>query len=390
MSQVFSLCSVTLKSAPSRFNLYLVVVIGVAGVVGVLLAVLAISGSLVKTIAGSGRNDRAVILNQAADSEIASLIERRVSAQIHAASGIRRTSDGQPVISSEVLASMLAKDADSGRQLSVVIRGTSATVLALRPEMKLVTGRAARPGFYEMIVGEKVSQRVAGLQLNRQVRYRDADWSIVGIFTSGGDTHEMELVTDAEILLSTTHRNAFNSVSVLLQSEATFRSFKDALTADPALQVKVFREADYYRLQSEPLKDTWSFVAYVVSGIMALGAMLGAANTMYSIVSARRVELATLRALGFAPSAILISILVEAAAFATAGALLGAAIVWLLFGGHTFSSRVGAGRVVAQVSIDFSLTMLGLGWGCAISVLGTLVPTLRELQRPVAAAARAV
>jgi putative ABC transport system permease protein len=246
-----------------------------------------------------------------------------------------------------------------------------------------------RPGFYELMIGRKVGERFTKLNLGDHVKFRDAEWTIVGVFSSNADLHETEILTDCEMLLSATHRNAVNSVAVLLKRPDSFAAFRAAIAADVSLPVKVYRESDYYKLQSEPLKDAWSFVAYVVSAIMALGAMFGAANTMYSAVSARTVELATLRALGFGSGAIVISVLIEATLFAILGALLGAAIVWAAFSGHTFSARLGNGHVATQLSLDALLVLLGVGWGCAISVLGALIPAIQVVRQPIAEAIRA-
>jgi putative ABC transport system permease protein len=390
LKQVLALSAVSFQHIPQRAGSYLVIVLGVAGVVAVLLSVLAISGSLVRTIAGSGRDDRAIVLQQSAVSENGSIIERGIAARIQSAPGIRKLADGHPIVSTEAIAPMFVREASAARRASVIIRGASSTVFELRPEVKLISGRAMRPGFYELIVGKKASEHFKGLKMNKHVKFRNVDWMIVGVFTSDGDAHEMEMMTDIEMLMSATQRNALSSISVQLESVESYREFKNALASDISLTVKPARESEYYRLQSEPLRDTWSFVAYVVSGIMALGATVGAANTMYSAVSARSVEFATFRAVGFAPNAVLISLVVEATIFAVAGALFGVAVVWILLSGHTFSASAGASRVATQLSLTPQLVMLGVGWGCAISILGALIPAIRELRRPIAAALRAV
>ncbi|MBX5460807.1 MAG: ABC transporter permease [Steroidobacteraceae bacterium] len=387
LRQVCVLSAVSLRTIPQRPGPSLVIVIGVAGVVAVLLSVLSISSSLVRTIAGSGRADRAIVMQRNAVSENTSMMERSAADRIQFAPGIRRTDDGQPIVSTEALTPLRVVDA-SGRRGNVMVRGVSQTVFALRPEMKLVAGRAMRPGFYELVVGRKALAQFKGLKLNDRVAFRGAEWTIVGVFSSAGDAHEMELLADVDMVLSAMQRNVVNSISVLLESEGAYEAFRDSLTTEPSLVVKISRESEYYRLQSEPLQRSWSFVAYVVSGIMALGAMFGAANTMYSAVSARRMEIATLRAVGFGPNAVLVSVILEAMLLAVAGALLGAAIVWMLLSGHTFSTRMGSGRVMAQLSLGADLVALGVAWACMISILGALAPAVRAARQPIADALR--
>jgi putative ABC transport system permease protein len=389
LKQVLALCFVALKTVPQRWGPSLVVILGVAGVVAVLLSVLAISESLVRTIDGSGRADRAIVLRNSATSENISFIDRESATKISSAPGIRKDSDGRPIVSAEVLSNTRVMRKSDGKRAEVVLRGVSPVALALRPEIKLTAGRMMRPGFYELIVGQAAVAQFRGLQLNDRLVFRGARWVVVGTFESGGDARETELLADAEMLSTAIQRNGFNSISVLLDSPQAIRPFRDALTTDPSLVVKVYRESDYYKMQSEPLRSSWSFVAYVASSIMALGAMFGAANTMYSAVSARSTEIATLRAIGFKPTAVMMSIVVEAVALALLGALLGTAIVWLLFSGGTFSARLGAGAVVSKLSLDFALVGLGIGWACAISVVGGAIPAIRAVRQPIAAALRA-
>ncbi|MEJ0040222.1 MAG: ABC transporter permease [Gammaproteobacteria bacterium] len=388
--QIHALCSVSFRSIPERWASSLVIVLGVAGVVAVLLSVLSISGSLERTIAGSGRMDRAIVLQRSAVSENGSILERDAATRIQSAVGIRKTTDGRPIISTEALAPLRVLRYSDGRRDNVMVRGVSPTVFELRPEMKVLAGRPVRPGFHEVMVGRRAVEHFRGLRLGDRVKFRNAEWAVVGVFGSEGDTYEMEVLTDVEMLLSAGQRYVLNSISVLLESPESYGAFRDMLTSDPALVIKVSRESEYYQLQSEPLRSTWSFLAYVVSSVMALGAMFGAANTMYSAVSARRAEIATLRAVGFGPNAVLVSVLLEAMALAIAGALLGAAIVWLMFNGQTFSTRLGSGSVVTRLSLDARLVLLGIAWACGISILGALAPAARVSNQSVAEALRAI
>jgi putative ABC transport system permease protein len=280
-------------------------------VVAVLLTVLGISGSLQRVIAGTGHADRALVLRTGSKSESQSTLTREDVVTIDSAPGISRTDAGRPQVSPELLAQYQLIDSARGVRAEVLIRGVDSDPRRVRPEIHLLGGRPLKPGLHELLVGKNARAQYPELALNRSINIGGAPWTIVGIFDAGNEAHSSELLADSDTLLSALHRNAYNSVLVLLDSPDAFPAFKDFLTQNPAISVDVYREPQYYQQQSESVLHAWAFVAYVVGGIMALGAMIGAANTLYSSVDARRVEIATLRAVGFRPNSVLIAVLTE-------------------------------------------------------------------------------
>ncbi len=133
-----------------------------------------------------------------------------------------------------------------------------------------------------------------------------------------------------------------------------------------------------------------SIVAYVIGGIMAVGALFGALNTMYSAVSARGKEIATLRALGFGAASVVISVFVEAVTLAVLGAALGAFAAWLFFDGNVVStSGGGVAQIVFALALTPGLIAVGVIWACAIGLVGGLFPAVRAARVPVATALRA-
>ena len=386
--QAAALIFLGIKSLPLRIGPSAVIVLGVAGVVAVLLAVLGISGSLQGVIARSGQPDRALVLRTSARSEGQSNLSREDAASIENAPGISRTPAGKARASPELLTQYHVVDTARAVRAEIIIRGTDPDLTLVRSEVKIIAGRPLRPGLHEVIVGKNAREQYQELDLNRQIVIAGAPWAIVGVFDSGGDAHSSELFADSETLLSAIHRNSYNSILVLLNSAGDYPSLKDYLTANPSISVDAHREPEYYQEQSEAVLHTWSFVAYVVGGIMALGAMIGAANTMYSSVAARSVEIATLRAVGFRPNSVVLAVLTEALFLSILGALLGTAVVWALFSGHAISTKAGAGRVITQLRLGPSLIMLGMAWAVAISILGGLFPALRASRLPIVEALR--
>lgn len=390
LKQIGAVTLMNLQSIPSRLGTSLVIVVGIAGVVGVLISVLAMAIGFSAALSHTGRPDRAIVMRGGSTSELGSTIARDNTLTILDAPGVRKTADGKPVGSAEaiVIVDLPQKGSDSG--VNVTLRGIGPEGLATRPEIHLVAGRLFKPAVRELIVGTAAAAQFKGLELGSHIAFRDSDWTVVGQFESGGDAHESELIADAETVLSAYRRNLFQSVTVLLDDVAAFDDFKAALTTNPTLSVDVKRETDYYATLSATLRKILFFVAYVVGGIMAVGALFGALNTMYSAVSARAVEIATLRALGFGATPVVISVFVEALLLSLAGGVIGAALAWVFFNGNAANTLSGNfTQLVFHLTIGPPIMALGILWACAIGMIGSLFPAIRAARLPIAVVLRA-
>jgi putative ABC transport system permease protein len=391
LRQIRAVTWMNLSSIPQRFGTSSVIVVGIAGVVAVLISVLAMATGFKRTIVATGRDDRAIVLRGGSDSELASTLSREATLTIMDAPGIRKDSAGKPIASAEavVVVDMPKKSTDTGA--NVTIRGIGAAAMALRPEIHMVAGRMFQRGLRELIVGNGAQAQFKGLDVGSHIALRGSDWTIVGAFESNGDSHESELLADGETVLSAYRRNLYQSVVVLLESQDAFAAFKNSLTTNPQLSVAVMREHDYYAKQSQRMSNVLSFIAYVVGGIMAVGALFGALNTMYSAVSVRSREIATLRAIGFGASAVVLSVLIEAMLLSVVGALIGAGLAWIFFNGNVVST-LGSNftQVVFRLAVGPSLVVLGIVWACVIGLVGGLFPAIRAARLPVATALRAV
>lgn len=391
LTQIRAVTWMNLTSIPQRLGTSSVIVVGIAGVVAVLISVLAMATGFQRTILATGRDDRAIVLRGGSDSELASTLSREATLTIMDAPGIRKDSAGKPIASAEavVVVDMPKKSNDSGA--NVTIRGVGAAAMALRPEIHLIAGRMFQRGLRELIVGMGAQAQFKGLDVGSHIALRGSDWTIVGAFASNGDSHESELLADGETVLSSYRRNLYQSVVVLLDSKDSFGAFKSSLTTNPQLSVDVMREHDYYAKQSQRMSTVLSFIAYVVGGIMAVGALFGALNTMYSAVSVRSREIATLRAIGFGASAVVLSVLIEAMLLSVIGALIGAGLAWVFFNGNVVST-LGSNftQVVFRLAVGPPLVVLGIVWACVIGLVGGLFPAIRAARLPVATALRAV
>jgi putative ABC transport system permease protein len=392
ITQTVAVTGVGLRSVPMRLGTSLVIVIGVATVVAVFISVLAMAVGFERAAASAGRADRAIILGSGSNNEGGSSLSREHASTIAGAPGVRKGAGGEPLASAEVLAFVPVTNQRTGLNAFATLRGMGPQGFALRPEIRLVAGRAFRPGLQEVIVGRAAQQQLGGLGIGSRISLPQGDWEIVGVFESGRDSHESGLLTDAEMLLTAYRRPAFNSMTVRLEDAGAFERFSTALTTNPTLTVQVIREDRYFSQASGWVTQLLRIVSFGIGGIMAFGAAFGALNTMYTAVSTRAREIATLRALGFAPAAVMISILVEALVLALAGAVLGLIPAWLFVNGAVVSTMSGTGpsQVTFAMQMTPQVAVLGILAACLIGAVGGLFGALRASRLPLATAIRAV
>jgi putative ABC transport system permease protein len=388
--QLFAVLSMSLQTLPQRLGASSVIVIGIAGVVAVLVSVLAMAAGFRHTLADSGRADRVIILRGGSDAELNSNLTRADIDIISNAPGLAKDSGGKALLSSELVSVVNVPKMDTGTDANVTLRGVGLKVAEVRPELKIVSGRMFRPAVREVIAGLGATRQFRGLSPGSVLHLRNADWTVTGVFTSNGDVHESELLADVDTVGSSLERNGYSSAIGLLTSASAFTAFKDALTTDPQIKVDVQRETDYYAAQSKQLTDTINAVGNTVAIIMAIGAMFGALNTMYTAVAARGLEIATLRAIGFGALPVLLSVMFEALLLSLTGGVIGAALAWAFFNGHSVSTLGGAfAQVVFQLTVTRALIVTGIVWAVVIGLLGGFFPALRAARLPVAEALRA-
>jgi putative ABC transport system permease protein len=388
--QLVAAISMSLQTLPQRVGASSVIVIGIAGVVAVLVSVLAMGAGFRHTLADSGRADRAIILRGGSDAELNSSLTRSDIDTISNAPGLAKDSDGKALLSNELVTVVNIPKIDTGTDANITLRGAGLKLAEVRPELKIVDGRMFHPAVRELIAGAGAAKQFRGLTVGSVLHLRNADWTVTGAFTSNGDVHESELLADVDTVGSSIERNGYSSAVALLTSAAEFTRFKDALTTDPQLKVDVQREPDYYAAQSKALSKAINVVGNTVAVIMAIGAMFGALNSMYSAVAARGLEIATLRAIGFGAIPVLLSVMIEALLLSLLGGTIGASLAWLFFNGHSVSTLGGAfAQVVFQLTVTRELIITGIVWACIIGLLGGFFPALRAARLPVAEALRA-
>jgi putative ABC transport system permease protein len=363
-------------------------VVGIAGVVGVLIALLAMAQGFQTTLMSAGNVETAIVLRAGANAELSSGLDRAAVILISQAPGVRHDAHDIPVASAEVVVVSNVPKRSTGTDANVEVRGVGAQVWNLRPEVRMISGRRFKPGLRELVVGRGALAQFRGLETGSTVQLNGQDWKVTGVFASG-DSHESEIWGDAESVAAAYRRSGFQSVSVRLRTADTFEDFKAALTRDPRLRVDVETTRDYYSKQSERLSRIIRAIGFGVAAIMALGAVFGALNTMYAAVAARAREIATLRALGFSTLPVVVSVMLETMLLAFAGGVFGTGIAWAVFNGYTVST-LGANfsQVVFRFQVSPGLLLRGLQWALAIGFVGGLFPALRAASLPVTQALR--
>ena len=388
--QAASVTQVGISTLRQRIGASSVVVVGIAGVVGVLVALLAMGEGYKQTVSGSGSDDTAIVLRGGSSAELMSVLDRESINAIERAPQIKRDAQGRPLASAELVVAANLPRSDGEDDGSVTLRGVGEMAFAVRPGVKLVQGRRFEPGRRELLVGKGAQRQFAGLVPGQQVRLGNQSWQVVGVFESG-DATESEMWADAEIVATTFRRGSSRaSVYATLTNARDFKAFKATLAADPRLKVEADTTLGYFGKQSEGLTTVLRIIGIVVGSIMAIGAIFGALNTMFATVAARAREIATLRAIGFRGMPVVIAVMLETMLLALLGGLLGGLLAWLIFNGYTASTLAGG---VAQLSFQFKvspgLLWEGLKWALAIGFIGGLFPALRAASLPVTDALRA-
>jgi len=390
LSQTAAVTGVTLRSISQRLGSSVVAIIGIAGVVIVFTAVLSIAEGFRAAMQGTGDAQTVIVLRSGSDTEMTSGIAGEEARLISEAPGLEQGPEGVHA-SPELFVIVGHPLKRSGTDANVPLRGLTTAALKVRPKVRIVEGRMFQTGTNEIVVGRAASRQFSGLSVGAPVRWGDSSWQVVGIFDDGGSVAESELWCDAKVLQGAYRRgNSYQSVYARLASVDSFQTFKDALTTNPRLQVTVIREPDYYSQQSQVLQTVIRSVGYGIAVLMALGAIFGALNTMYSAVANRTREIATLRALGFGSSPVVVSVLVEAVLLSIVGGMIGGGLAWIAFDGYQTATMNW--QSFSQVAFAFKVTPSLLGTGMLFAVImgfiGGLFPAIRAARLPVVTALR--
>lgn len=385
VSQVVAVTALNLGNMRERLASSIVALVGIAGVVMVLIGVLAIGEGFRAVLDRAGSPDVAIVLRGGATDEMGSNLSQEQTRLIADAKDIMRDADGA-IASPELYVVVDVPMRSTGTAANVPLRGVSVNANKLRQGFHIVEGRHFTPGTFEVIVGQGAAQQFAGLQVGNRLRWGTTEWTVTGIFADRGSVAESEIWTDATMLQGAYNRGStYQSMRVKLTSANAMQAFKDSLTSDPRLNVKVFSEKQFYEEQSKILTTLIRSVGTAIAVLMGLGAIFAALNTMYSAVAARTREIATLRALGFGSGPVVVSVLAEALLLGLAGGAIGMLIAYFAFNGMRASTMNFA--TFSQITFAFTVTpallVQALIYALALGLIGGLLPSVRAARLPI-------
>ena len=390
LTQTIAITALNLRTMPQRLGSSGVAVVGIAGVVVVLVSVLSIAAGFTAAMQGSGSPTRALVMRSGADSEMTSGLSGPEVDLVKQAPGIR-LDERSAIASAELYVVIDLPKKSTNSPANVPMRGIEPRALQVREEVSMVEGRPLEFGTNEVIVGRGASGQFVGLTVGQEVVSGQNTWLVVGIFEAGGGVAETEIWCDARVLQGAYRRgNTFQTVLARLDSSETFDSFRDWLTANPQLNVQVRRETEYYAQQSRALTSLIQGLGFGIAALMGIGAVFGAILTMYTAVSTRSREIATLRALGFNAVSVVVSVLAEALALGAIGGVIGGLAAYLAFNGYQTSTMNF--QTFSQVAFAFKVTpellVLGLAYALAMGLIGGLLPAVRAARLPIPTALR--
>ena len=298
---------------------------GMALVAFVFAAVLMLDAGLNRTMVGTGSVDNVVFIRKGAETEIQSGITRDQAALVESQPQVARGADGNAMASKEslVLISLTKTGQDKGS--NIVTRGVSPMAQVLRPQVKIVQGRMFQPGSSEIVVGKNIHEEFDGVAIGQKLRFAQREWLVVGTFDAGKSAFDSEVWGDVEQLMQAFRRVNYSSVIVKMTSVDSFDALVKAVQDDIRIALDGKRERLFYEDQSRALSTFISFLGIFLSVIFSVGAMIGAAITMYSSVAMRTGEIGTLRALGFRQPSILVAFLIESLLLGLVGGIAGLA-----------------------------------------------------------------
>ncbi len=379
-----------LRSLRARPTATLTTALGMALVVAVFIGMMALSLGFQAALVETGSTENILVLRRGADSELSSGINRDVANAIAALPFVAKDASGKPLISPETFV-VVGLERRSGGMANVVIRGVSPEAFDVRTGIRITEGRTFRPGSGEIIVGETLVTRVPNTEIGESLRFAGRDWEVVGHFEAGGSSFESEVWGENELFMPVFRGQVFQTVALRMEDPSAFEGVAETLEADPRLAVDAHLEREFYANQGTLLGDILRFLAVFIAGVMAIGAVFGAVNTMYSAVDSRAPEIGVLLALGFKPRSVMASFVVESMLIALLGGLIGCLIALPINGLVTSTTNWNSFSEVAfAFRVTPTLLVAGIVFALVMGVIGGFLPARRAARRPVVEALREV
>jgi putative ABC transport system permease protein len=383
--------SYNIRNIAVRWQVTALAVGGIALVVAVLLVLTAMANGFRVALRATGSTQNAIVTQRGSTAELTSGMSRDTANTILVDSRVARDGQGRPLASPEIVlvASLPRRGATGAPEVNVTVRGVSAMAFQVRQGLKIVQGRQFTPGLYELVVGKQAAERYEGAQIGSTIKLQRRSWQVVGIFSSEGSGFESEVWGDVDAMGGAFNRsNGYQSLTLRLKDPSGAARFDAELQKNPAMQVQLQGERDFYEKQAGPTATTLTRLAVFVGVVMGIGAIFGAMNTMYGLVASRTREIGTLRALGFSRLSIMAAFIIESAVLALIAGVVGCLLALPV----NFLSGATGGANFSQVAFAFRISGLWLVVAIiaavCMGVFGGMLPSFRAARTPITAALR--
>jgi len=364
--------------------------LGIGLTVMIFIGALALAAGFSAALRSTGSPENAIVLRKGADSEISSGIGRDAMNVIRAHPAVATGPDGHPLVTSDLVVVINKDRVGQKGSSNVSLRGVDPNGVGVRAHLRIVGGRMFAPGTDEVIVGRRVASRFASMRIGDPIQFQQRTFKVVGHFEAEGSAFESEIWGDAAVLGPALDREGtFQTITFRMKDPAQFDAVKRELEADPRLQVQVKRERDFYAEQSALFAGLITGLGIFITSIMAVGAIFGAANTMYATIGSRTREIATLLVLGFRPGAVMISFMIESVFISMLGGLIGCLLALPMNGIATSTTNF---QSFSEIGFAFKITpealISGLVFSAIMGLLGGFFPARRAAKQQLATALR--
>src|SRR5271165_48898 len=382
--------SYNVRNLRQRWKVTLLAIFGIGLVVAVFVTLLAMQTGFRLALRDTGSPLNGIVTQRGSMSELTSWMQIGDANVIMVDPRVARDNEGKPMASCEVVILANRPRKSDNQPANITFRGVSPMAFKVRNNVKVVEGRNFTPGLFEVIAGKKIADRVQGLDVGSVLNIQKKDWKVVGLFTADGSSFESEIWGDYDAMAPAIHRNGgCESLTLRLTNPSVLAGFDKDVRASPRVQLQIDSEPKYYENLAGPTAQALLYLAAFVSVVMGIGAVFGAMNTMYAIVSQRTREIGTLRALGFSRFSILLSFVMESVLLALVGGILGCLVAIPMNG---FTAGTGQTQSFSELAFAFKITpgivLVGLIFAVLMGIIGGLLPAVRASRMPITKALR--
>lgn len=386
LRQLIAVLSLSLRALPSRAASAMAAVVGFAVVAGVLVTVMALASGVYNMWRNAGADDIAVVLQKGAFSEMNSQLDASVFNRLVQAPGMDH--GVKDPISPQLLVTTDLPRASDGQAVSVLVRGFAHLPHAANQVLTVSNGRMFRSGVEEVVVGRKLAS-LLGVADGKSIDINHHPFRVVGIFESNSSVRESEIWGDANTIgdaMGTPRQ--INVAYIKLASPNDYGKLATYIANVPGLDVNVYRESNYLQRQGAQFKKIILIPSMVVITLMAIAAILAAANTMQSSIQTRLKELATLRAIGFGAGCVALGLVIEAGMLGCLGGAAGSILAGAIFQNASGITSNGTSAMAFTMVVTPTALLGTVMFSVLIGILGGVWPAVVAARERVSEALR--